>query len=1210
MINGPWKIEMFGDLRARQGGRVHTRFRTQKTGSLLAYLAYFLQRAHPREELIEMLWPDAELEQGRPTLSVALSSLRHQLEPPGAPAGSVIVANHSTVCLNPDFITTDVSQFQSLVRSAEAAETTDIKKQCLLDAIALVRGELLPGRYEDWCAIERERLSELYVEALRSMAALLVEARDFTGALTYARQAVQVNPLREELHRDVMRLCASTGQPAAAIQQFRSLESLLQVQLNAMPAPATQQLVKEIEQRLTRAVSVELKSSHATTSIAAPSSSVAVSHAIPARVCTILLLQFSQEESQTRADASAIRARMRRQSLQYGGVELRTTADFTAVFAGTSDALSAAAATHRLLWGAGTPEREAGTKDFRPAILLKAALHSGEIASKFQSEAPVDLNSNPVIRHGLKLLRATPVGQILASAETASLLRRNLEPGFSLRSHGLYRLHDEDMAEELFEVRCAGISRAETLPPKAEPAAGGSLPLALTRFFGQGELLDRLEQWLNSAPSADEEAVAARLLTVTGPGGAGKTRLALEAARRRLPALHGAVWFVPLADIQDSELFADAVRSGLRLSAAPGVEPMEQIVEALSRQPSLLVLDNLEQLVENAASKVRELIERIPSLRCLVTSRRRLDLSGERECPIPPLTVPKRDDPPERLMLCESVQLFVDRAQSVKPDFQVTPKNAPFVADLCARLEGIPLAVELAAARAQSLTPAQMVARLDRPLDLLSGSKRDRPPRHQTLRAAFDWSYDMLAPELRDFFAQLSVFPHSWDLDAAEEILEAPLALDWLAQLRECSLLSSDEDVQLGGMRYSMLETVRAYARERLGDENRESLRGRHADYYLARAQLAASELGGQSQDSAAALLRAEYDNLRAAISCYLARHEADSAAQIALALVKSLERRGLLDSARVLLRNCLDQQNVLSDSNVRARLLVSAGWFAFLQSDYDEAADKTRAGLNVSRGACDKNGESIALNNLALVTQALGDLSEARRLFEASLELARELGDMGRQAARLSNLGLLAARENRYADARRYLEQAHRIYRQSDDQYGASASLCNLGDLALRMEDWAEAASVSAEALKLFRTLQDRPGIAYALTNFAESSLQRKDRATMKEALVEGLEIATALRLQGLVPILIEIWARAQLSVNRTEQSAFALGAADSLRSLTPEQSSADDRARLSPVRDSLATILSSEQKSRIAARIAGLSRDDLVQSVLSDIKEPANAE
>jgi predicted ATPase len=326
-----------------------------------------------------------------------------------------------------------------------------------------------------------------------------------------------------------------------------------------------------------------------------------------------------------------------------------------------------------------------------------------------------------------------------------------------------------------------------------EAGYAGQLPPQFTRFFGRAEEIARLEGLL-----LDEQA---RLVTLTGPGGSGKTRLALEVARQVLEPFRGAVWFVPLADLADSRLIVDAVGEALSIQQVPGVERLEQVVEVLSRQPTLLVLDNFEHLLreeegergeredgrgrkrteENTTSPphhlttsptalVRTLLSRVPTLACLVTSRQRLELAGEREYRVRPLPTPEGVTTLAEVVRCESVRLLVDRAQAARPDFQVTARNVSAVAALCDGLEGIPLALELAAARAQVLTPAQMVAQLEQRFDFLVSRRRDVAARHRTLRAAMEWSYQLLPLELQRFFARLSVFRGGWTLEAAAAV--------------------------------------------------------------------------------------------------------------------------------------------------------------------------------------------------------------------------------------------------------------------------------------------------------------------------------------------------------------------------------------------------------------------------------------------------------
>src|SRR5262249_47981149 len=411
---------------------------------------------------------------------------------------------------------------------------------------------------------------------------------------------------------------------------------------------------------------------------------------------------------------------------------------------------------------------------------VRMALHTGEVRPKEGGYF------GPTLDQAARLLSAVHGGQIVCSEATAFLLSRVAEPGLRVVDLGAYRLRGVETVERFFQVNFEGMRHQKFPPLDAEPGYSSNLPLQLTRFFGREQELSQLRNLL-----LDE---GTRLGTVTGPGGVGKTRFALESAKQLLEPLCEAVWFVPLADLSDPGLIASAVLESMRLVCAPNLEPLEQVIEALSRQRALLVLDNFEQLATGGASVVGAMLERGGALKCLITSRRRLNMEGEREFPLPPL--PGRDGAarPERLILNDSVRLFIDRAQTARPDFQVTRANAAAVAQLCARLEGIPLALELAAAKAQVLTPAQMLARLVERFDLLVSKRRRVTERHRTLRAAIDWSYQLLAPELQKFFARLSVFGGGWTLEAAETVCEEPMALDYLAQLRDCSLILIEDE--------------------------------------------------------------------------------------------------------------------------------------------------------------------------------------------------------------------------------------------------------------------------------------------------------------------------------------------------------------------------------------------------------------------------------
>ncbi len=576
------RIELFGGLRVQQGERVIIRFRTQKTASLLAYLAYHVERAHSREVLAELLWPQQTPKSGRLNLNTALHSLRKQLEPPGVPQGAVIISDRFSVQLNPVAVTVDVAEFEAALQSEKQTSSNPERTHHLLTAVELYRGELLPGFYDEWIEQERTRLEETYLHALNRLVNLLTQARDFDRALNYARRALNADPLREESHQTLMRLYADTGQPAAAMEHYSELQRLLKEQLNAAPSAATRALARNISEQLS-------------------------------------------------------------------------------------------------------------------------------------------VTSDQKVRKGKEGERRGKKG-IVKEVSSPS-------PSFS-----------------------------------PSPAPAGSLPLQFTRFFGREKEIARLRGMLLSEQT--------RLVTLTGAGGTGKSRLAIEVGARLRDEFTGGVWFVPLADLSDPRLIAGAVRDALRLLRSPGIEPMEQVVNALSRQPALLVLDNFEQLASSGALVVLTLLKRVPSLTCLVTSRRRLNVAGEREFPVLLLPLPEHSDTrtPEHLMSFPSVQLFVDRAQAARPDFQVTKRNASTVAELCRRLEGIPLAIELAAARAQVLTVAQMLDRISKRFDLLSKRRADTTLRHRSLWAAMEWSYQLLSPELQRFFASLSVFRGGWSVEAAERV--------------------------------------------------------------------------------------------------------------------------------------------------------------------------------------------------------------------------------------------------------------------------------------------------------------------------------------------------------------------------------------------------------------------------------------------------------
>lgn len=1158
MLDEPWKIELLGGLRLHQGGRSISRFRTYKTGVLLAYLVYYPHRSHPREELTELLWPDCDPDAGRNSLSTSLSSLRHQLEPPGVTPGSVIVADRANVRLNPDSFTSDVALFESAIAAAKRTGNESKRASLLMEAVDLYHGALLPGYYEDWNLAERDRLAGSYIGALGELVVHFEEAAEHRQALEFARRAVTADPLHEESHRSLIRLYAARSELTAALRQYAILERALKSELGAEPEPATRALIASIRTRGPVAESAGLPKTSLPTRV--PSK-------LPSGTVTLLVA----DTAETPQHAVEIQRMFARAAQTFEGVPQDWRDGlFAAVFGRASDALAFAIAGQRALAGNESAEgreraQSVGGREHSftrtglagPSPAVSMALHTGEITAE-RKRAPNSARSADAVRAmAARLLSAAHGGQILCSEGTAALLSRDLEPGLRLTGLGLFRVGGIETPERLFEADYPDRPVRQFPPPRAAPGHSGGLPMEFTRFFGREIAIEQLRSLVSPG---------ARLVTLTGPGGMGKTRLALEIARQELERYCGAVWFVPLASVTDPALLPQSVCSALRLPNSAQTEPLDQIVEALSQQPSLLILDNFEQLMSDhlpdsppasASSNttsgplfVRSLLTRIPQLTCLVTSRRRLNLAGEHEFPVSPLPVPDSPDTPVHLNLHAGVQLYVDRSQAVSPDFQLTAGNAAAVAALCERLEGIPLALELAAARSAVMTPAQMLKHLNRRLDdrILASRRPDWDSRHHTMRAAVDWSYQLLSPDIQHFLAQLSVFEAGWTAEAAEVVCEQPLALDYLAQLRDWSFVAAGEcpeDID-GAIRFRMLETLREYADEKLSSEQRERRKRDHAVYFLAFAEEAGKHLTGPDQAAWLAQLEADHDNLRAAL-----RWAIDGAAvEMSLRLASVLGRfwlvRGHWTEGRAWLARALEMEGVesqklrvpssevrdpapgtrnshLSTLNsqldtqhsilntltcLRADALDAAGHLAYYQGDYTNARKLHEESLALRKDHPDRRAIASALHNLGNVTYGQGDYRAAHSLFEESLAIWRETGDKIGTASALHNLGGVTFGQGDYPAARSLYEESLALRREAGERRGVAAALFNLSLVLWYQKDATTVRSMLEESLAIRRDLKDMSGIASSLSRLGHILMHEGDLTAARAALEQSLAI------------------------------------------------------------------------------------------------------
>lgn len=622
-----------------------------------------------------------------------------------------------------------------------------------------------------------------------------------------------------------------------------------------------------------------------------------------------------------------------------------------------------------------------------------------------------------------------------------------------------------------------------------------NVPYYLSRFVGRSAELERLEHLL--------EAPEIRLVTLLGPAGSGKTRLAAEAAHRL--AARRPVCFVPLADLSDSALIPSAILAALRVALEPERSTLDQIALLLDHRPWLLVLDNLEHLGEEGARTVAALLERRVQLTCLVTSTTRLGLVGETELTVNPLPVPPAREGaiPERLVEWDSVRLFIDRCQTVRPDFQITPGNAGAIREICRRLEGLPLALELAAAWTQVLTPAQVLAGLDSRLDtLMSSRRRDLPRRHRSLRAALEWSCHLLDEDERRFYRGLSVFRGGWTLEAAEAIA-GERALELLLRLREYSLVSCvPQPGRPEEHRFQMLEALRRHAGAQLTPEEKAEALRRHASFYLQFARTHTAQFRSGEEPEALHRLIPELDNLRAALEWEQCGGSVEDAAELALYLGSIQQRQGFLREAEQSLRQGLGlleaEPQSLATTRIRAGLCRELAATLLDRFERAQAAAFAEEARRLSHGISDRQGEAHAWNLLGLGMRGEERWLEARRHLQRALDLFREAGDPVGLAMAANNLGLVEsiAPDGSRNTALRHLREALRHFRTTGYERGIAECLTNLGALLCEDRGPAEAWPCFLEILQIEARMQHALGVARALANLGELAMLLEEPA------------------------------------------------------------------------------------------------------------------
>ena len=1042
-----YRIYFFGGLRFESDTRSITRFRTQKTASLLAYLA--LHRGpQPREVLADLLWPDDEPAAARHSLRMALSSLRGQLESElqtlAQTREPLFEATRFSIGLCAGAVWSDVKAFDSAIQSARHAPDEMTRAKFYNDASHLYEGEFLPGFYDDWCLDIGARLEVAHDEAIQFLRA-------------------HISP------------------PAAATAPESSADQTSSTR-RAQPRGA------EIS------------------------------------LATLLIF-----------DGAPLRAPLQKQWRARGAVRLEIAGESEMgaqvwLFAGAS------AASQSALELRGDESERADANHRRIAVC------TGELS-------PHDHRA--LLARGLGLLASAHVGQTLCCEATALFERSRAD--IVCRDLGTFHLPTAGAGaapERIFQLESSAQNPVEFAPPHAQPARGALVPRPLAPFFGRQSELESLHETVKRK----------RLVTLCGVGGTGKTRLALQFAAaweaNRAAPFGGAVFWVALADVAAASGIAPAICEALRLEDNAAATDMERACAALhGERATLLVLDNFEHLIEDGAAQIEHLLEHAPGAHCLITSRQLLSARGETEFVLSPLPGAQLDAPGatlESLRTEPTIALFCDRARAVRPDFALTARNAKSVAALCTQLEGLPLAIELAAARTGHLSPLQITEHLrqyqsandDTPaferLDFLHNATRTAPARHRTLRAALSWSFESLEPEHQTLFARLSVFRGGCTVEAAQQVCGAANASRDLEELRARSLLvrQTDGDDQA---RYSMLETVRQFAFEVAHARGEvEAMRRDHARYFLSWAQNEAP--AGVATDAAQRLqswahIRSHGGNLRAAI-----RYCLDCEPATALQLILACQNFGgahlsrlELDIETALVRVEAHGETVAPDVLAEAWSLAATqaanrgefgvqsefarrrldqvlasdkpapdavGWAYFHWGSalhrHNQTAD-ARAALAQSLAhfaalpapqchQC-RGWTGIELGNNAMDS---GDLETAARDFETCREAFVQSGDRDGEASALAQLANVMFHAQKYERAARLWAEVAAIERELGDEREHEWRRHQEGKLAVACGDLERGHELLLRALRTFRADSQKLGILRSLLALSFYWLER----------------------------------------------------------------------------------------------------------------------
>ena len=688
-------------------------------------------------------------------------------------------------------------------------------------------------------------------------------------------------------------------------------------------------------------------------------------------------------------------------------------------------------------------------------------------------------------------------GQVLLSNPSAELLHNELPKEISLRDMKEHRLKGLPDPERLWQVIAPNLQ--EDFPPlQSLKEIPNNLPVQLTSFIGREREVEQIKKRLEKN----------RLVTLTGSGGVGKTRLSIQVASEVLDEYPNGVWLVELAPVIDPALVTQTVCSTLDVTPQGKIAALNVLTDYLHSKKLLLVMDNCEHLIDACAQLSEILLLTCHDLRILASSREALGIEGENPYRVPSLSLADSHSDLKTIGQCEAVQLFVERTKTILPGYALTELNAPTIAQICQRLDGIALAIELAASCVKILKVEQIRERLDDAFRLLTGGSRTALPRQQTLRGTIDWSYNLLSVEERIVLQSLSVFVGGWTLDAAESVCDNDNMLDLLTRLVDKSLVAVDLE-HIYEPRYYLLETIRQYAREKLAESGEgERIRAKHLDYFLKLAQRAEPELYGAGQIEWSQRLEDEYENTWAALEWSLLNNPA-RAQQLAAALWWSWELNGHLREGYEWLEKML-AVNPEEKTIIRAKLLTGAGWLTSMLG-LGEQIGKTycEASIVLFRELGDEQSTALSLFVLSALAVSHSDYAQALALTEKSRELFRKAGNKwGVRSAFLQLGGIVRAQEN-FEQAQKSYEESLLLAKEIGDQEGLGVALLSIGTIAEKQGDDERAIELYEEALRIEKVVRHKIAISWALVALGMIHIRRGDYAKAEALFDENIEIS-----------------------------------------------------------------------------------------------------